>query len=130
MTKREKFDILLSHLENDFSSDTKIEGVPVSELIELINHELELLAKKNVSATGEKKMTATQKANETLKGDILDCMVDDTLYSIDQMIKTFPCCAELSTSKVTAMMTQLIKTKQVERISDKRKSYFRKVIAE
>jgi DNA-binding transcriptional regulator GbsR (MarR family) len=46
------------------------------------------------------------------------------------MIKTFPCCAELSTSKVTAMMTQLIKANLVVRTSDKRKSYFHKVIAE
>ena len=98
--------------------------------IAFIDHELDLLAKKNTSATGEKKLTATQQANEGLKVEILDCMVEGELYPIDQMIKTFPCCADLSTSKVSAMLTQLIKAEKVERISDKRKSYFRKVVAE
>ena len=119
MTKREKFEML-----------AKIPAVAENDmLMEFISHELDLLAKKNTSSTGEKKLTATQLANEGLKTEILDMMDADTLYSIDQMIKTFPCCAELSTSKVSAMLTQLIKTEKVERISDKRKAYFRKVVA-
>jgi hypothetical protein len=127
MTKREKFTILLCHLQDDFAPDTKIEGVPVEELIEFIDHELELLAKKNVSSTGEKKLTATQKANEGLKSDIYAHMAENPtrLFTIAELIKEVPACAELSTSKVTAMLTQLIKAKQVERISDKRKSYFK-----
>ena len=117
MTKREKFEMLATIpavAENDM-------------LMEFISHELDLLAKKNTSSTGEKKLTATQMANEGLKSEILDMMDMDTLYSIDQMIKTFPCCAELSTSKVSAMLTQLIKAEKVERVADKRKAYFRKV---
>lgn len=119
MTKREKFEMLANIpavAENDM-------------LMEFISHELDLLAKKNTSSTGEKKLTATQMANEGLKSEILDMMDMDTLYSIDQMIKTFPCCAELSTSKVSAMLTQLIKAEKVERVADKRKAYFRKVVA-
>ena len=119
MTKREKFEMLANSpavAENDM-------------LMEFISHELDLLAKKNTSSTGEKKLTATQMANEGLKSEILDMMDMDTLYSIDQMIKTFPCCAELSTSKVSAMLTQLIKAEKVERVADKRKAYFRKVVA-
>ena len=118
MTKREKFEMLANIpavAENDM-------------LMEFISHELDLLAKKNTSSTGEKKLTATQMANEGLKSEILDMMDMDTLYSIDQMIKTFPCCAELSTSKVSAMLTQLIKAEKVERVADKRKAYFRKVV--
>ena len=118
MTKREHFELIKSKYNLD------------AEDVAFIDHELELLAKKNMSASGEKKMTSTQKANESLKADILNCMDEGTQYGIDEMIKTFPCCAELSTSKVTAMMTQLIKAKLVERITDKRKSYFRKVVAE
>ena len=127
MTKREKFTILLCHLQNDFSPDTKIEGVPVEELIEFVDRELELLAKKNTSATGEKKLTATQVANEGLKSDIYAHMAEKPtrLFTISELIKEVPACAELSTSKVTAMLTQLIKANKVERISDKRKSYFK-----
>lgn len=118
MTKREMFEQIKSKYEL------------TADEVAFIDHELELLAKKNVSSTGEKKLTPTQKANESLKADILSCMDEGTQYGIDEMIKTFPCCAELSTSKVTAMMTQLIKANLVERITDKRKSYFRKVVAE
>lgn len=118
MTKRERFELIKSKYNLD------------AEDVAFIDHELELLAKKNVSSAGEKKLTPTQKANESLKADILNYMDEGTQYGIDEMIKTFPCCAELSTSKVTAMMTQLIKANLVERITDKRKSYFRKVVAE
>lgn len=118
MTKREMFEQIKSKYEL------------TADEVAFIDHELELLAKKNVSSTGEKKLTPTQKANESLKADILNCMDEGAQYGIDEMIKTFPCCAELSTSKVTAMMTQLIKANLVVRISDKRKSYFRKVVAE
>ena len=120
MTKREKFEML-----------SKIPAVAENEmLMEFIEHELELLAKKNVSATGEKKLTATQIANEGLKSEIFDHMATNPnrLFAISELIKEVPSCAELSTSKVSAMLTQLIKAEKVERISDKRKSYF-KVIA-
>ena len=120
MTKREKFEMLAN-----------IPAVAENEmLMEFIAHELELLAKKNVSATGEKKLTATQLANEGLKSEIFDHMATNPnrLFTISELIKEVPSCAELSTSKVSAMLTQLIKAEKVERISDKRKSYF-KVIA-
>ena len=117
MTKREKFEML-----------AKIPAVAENEmLIEFINHELELLDKKNVSSTGEKKLTATQVANEGLKSDIYAHMAEKPtrLFTIGELIKEVPACAELSTSKVTAMLTQLIKANKVERITDKRKSYFK-----
>ena len=120
ITKREKFEML-----------SKIPAVAENEmLMEFIAHELELLAKKNMSATGEKKLTATQMANEGLKAEIFEHMNTNPnrLFTIGELIKEVPSCAELSTSKVSAMLTQLIKAEKVERISDKRKSYF-KVIA-
>ena len=99
--------------------------------IAFIDHELELLAKKNVSSTGEKKLTATQVANEGLKAEIFDHMAENSnrLFTIGELIKEVPACAELSTSKVSAMLTQLIKAEKVERISDKRKSYFKVLVS-
>jgi hypothetical protein len=47
------------------------------------------------------------------------------LYSVSEMIKVFPCCAELSLPKVTALVTQLAKTDNVQRVEEKRKAYFR-----
>ena len=119
MTKRERFELIKSKYNLD------------AEDVAFIDHELELLAKKNVSSTGEKKLTATQVANEGLKSDIYAHMAEKPtrLFTIGELIKEVPACAELSTSKVTAMLTQLIKAKLVERITDKRKSYFKVISA-
>ena len=119
MTKRARFELIKSKYNLD------------AEDVAFIDHELELLAKKNTSATGEKKLTATQVANEGLKSDIYAHMAENhnRMFTIAELIKEVPACAELSTSKVTAMLTQLIKANKVERITDKRKSYFKVVSA-
>ena len=113
MTKRDHFNALLT-----------IPAVADNEgLTEFIKHELELLDRKN---SGEKKPTATQVANEALKADILACMEDGRLYTISEMIKEFPCCADLSTPKVSAVIRLLKDDGAVIRTEDKRKAYFHK----
>lgn len=115
VTKREKFEML-----------AKIEAVASNPMLaEFVEHELELLARKNASGTG--KQTATQKANEEIKVAILEEMAKEPnrLYSVSEMIKVFPCCAELSLPKVTALITQLAKADNVQRVEEKRKAYFR-----
>lgn len=87
-----------------------------------INHELELLAKKN---SAEKKPTAVQVANDGIKTDILDGMVKGTLYTITDLIKTIPALADLTNQRVSALVRQLIADGKVERIEEKRKAYFR-----
>lgn len=87
-----------------------------------INHELELLAKKN---SAEKKPTAVQVANDGIKTDILDGMVEGTLYTITDLIKTIPALADLTNQRVSALIRQLIADGKVERIEEKRKAYFR-----
>jgi hypothetical protein len=114
LTKRDHFNTLLSI--------SAVAENPV--LVEFINHELELLAKKN---TSEKKPTATQQANAKLMEDILDTMENNTLYTISDMIKNFPACEGLSTSKVSAVVRLLKDDGKVERIEDKRKAYFKRI---
>ena len=87
-----------------------------------INHELELLAKKN---SAEKKPTAVQVANDGIKTDILDGMEEGTLYTITDLIKTIPALADLTNQRVSALVRQLIADGKVERIEEKRKAYFR-----
>ncbi len=115
VTKRERFEQLLAipAIAND------------NGLKEFINHELELLAKKNASGTG--KLTAVQVANEGIKSEILECMADEPnrLFTISEMLKAFPCCAELSNQKVSALIKQLVADEKVEKVEEKRKSYFR-----
>ena len=94
-------------------------------LVKVMEHELELLAKKN--ASGEGKMTATQIANEGIKSEILECMGKEPnrLFTISEMQKVFPCCAELSNQRISALIRQLKEEGKVERIEEKRKAVFR-----
>ena len=92
-------------------------------LVEFIDHELELLAKKNSS---EKKPTAQQTANEGLKVAILNGMEDGRLYTITELLKEIPECADLTNQRVSAIIRQMLGT-SVERVEDKRKAYFRKI---
>ena len=111
MTKREMFELIRKELTDPMQ-------------IEFIDHELELLAKKN---SGERKLTTTQKENLTIKADILASMETDKLYTITDMMKEFACCEGLSNQKVSRLVTQMKEDNLVERIEDKRKVFFKKV---
>lgn len=112
VTKKERYTQLLAIAE--------VASNP--ELVEFINHEMDLLAKKN--ANGEHKKTATQLANEELKNSILDAMEDDEKYTVTQMLKNFDFLANFSSSKVNALVTQLRNENRVERIVEGRVAYF------
>jgi predicted RNA-binding protein (virulence factor B family) len=111
ITKRDRFNALLN-----------IPAVQADQgLVDFINHELELLARKN---SAEKKPTAAQVANDGIKAAILDGMETDRLYTITELQKSIPACAELSNQKVSALVRQLKDEGAVVKTEDKRKSYF------
>ena len=113
ITKRERFESLLNMAE--------VQADP--GMVEFINHELELLARKNSS---EKKPTAQQVANEALKNAIVAGMTPDRLYLVSEIIKEIPECNGLSTPKVSSLVNSM--PERVERIPDKRKTYFRVIV--
>ena len=78
--------------------------------------------------SAEKKPTAQQVANASVADAIVAAMVPGTLYTITDLIKQVPACADLTNQRVSAIVRGLIGTK-VERVEEKRKAYFR-VIAE
>ena len=93
-------------------------------LVEFINHELELLAKKNSGET--KKPTAQQLANQSIQKAILDFLEETgKAYTITELIKEVPECADLTNQKVSALVRQLKETDFIEKIEDKKKSYFK-----
>ena len=112
MTKREMFEMIKAN--HNLSADE----------IAFIDHELELLAKKN---SAEKKPTAVQVANEGIKADILNGMEIGKKYTITDLMKEIPACAELSNQRVSALVRQLVTDGAVERTEEKRKAYFSKV---
>jgi hypothetical protein len=91
--------------------------------VAFIDHELELLAKKN---SAEKKPTANQLANKSVADAIVAVMSaePERLFSITDLIKTVPECAELTNQKVSAIVRGLVGT-SVERVEEKRKAFFR-----
>ena len=109
MTKRDYFTAILE--KYPLTADEKA----------FVEHELELLAKKNAS---DRKPTAQQTANEGIKTAILDGMTSGRLYTVTEIQKEIPECAELSNQKVSALIRQLKDAGLVVKTEDKRKSYF------
>ena len=111
MTKMEKF--------------TMLADLPAvkenSVLSEFVAHEMELLTKKNV---GEKKPTAQQTANAGIQTAILEGLEAGEKYTITDIIKTIPECADLTNQRVSALVRQLVDSGKMVRIEDKRKAYF------
>lgn len=111
MTKREMFEQIKANYE-----------LTPAE-VAFIDHELELLAKKN---TSEKKPTAIQVANEGLKEVILNVLTENGgLMTITDIQKSAEELAELSNQKISALVRQLKDDGKVEKVEDKRKSYFK-----
>ena len=108
MTKRDYFNAIMS--KYPLTADEKA----------FVEHELELLEKKNSS---EKKPTAQQTANEGIKTAILEGMKPNRLYTITEIQKEIPECAELSNQRVSALMRQMVGN-EIVRTEDKRKAYF------
>lgn len=117
MTKRDYFNQLLAIAEVKANA----------ELEKFINHELELLAKKNASSSG--KLTPTQEINEKIKESIMECLMAEPnrMFTITEMLKEFECCADLSNQRLSALVRQLKDDGKVERIEEKRKAYFKAV---
>lgn len=109
MTKREMFEQIKSHLTDPAE-------------VAFVEHELELLAKKNAS---EKKPTAQQVVNEGLKRTILDVLTENGgLMTITDIQKSNAELAELSNQRISAIVRQMVGI-SVERVEDKRKAYFK-----
>lgn len=76
--------------------------------------------------SAEKKPTANQVANQAIVEGILAEMEVGTLYTITDMIKKLPSCADLTNQKVSALIKPLIGI-SIERVEEKRKAYFKRI---
>lgn len=121
ITKREKFIALRAEIENSGYSTDRISN---GDFLEFIDHEIELLERKNSS---DKKPTAQQMQNNFIKTAITETLEPNRLYTVTEIIKTVPECAELTNQRVSALLRQMILDGIVEKIEDKRKSYFKVV---
>lgn len=87
------------------------------------------VAKKNAGgANGEKKLTATQEANLVLKNDIYNTIIEDVKYTVTDLIKLVPSLNGLMSQKVTALANQMAASNLLEKVKEKNRSYFVKVL--
>ena len=97
-----------------------------ADLVAFCEHEMELLAKKNTK-DGEKKMTATQKANEAIKTMLYAEMENEKPYTITEMIKELDAVHDCSNQKVRSLVGQLMDSGLIIRTEEKGVAYFTKV---
>ena len=112
LTKKEKFAMLREIVIANGGNEM---------LVEFIDHEVELLTKKNA---GDKKPTANQVANESIKAEILAEMEFNKLYTCSDIVKTVGVCNGFTIQKVSPLMNQLAEAGKVIKTTDKRKTYF------
>jgi hypothetical protein len=94
------------------------------EITDKLNSMIAALDKK--SATGEKKPTATQIANEGYKALIVDYLTSiGKGATCADMIKEIPEFNDFSTSKVSALTKQLVDTKTIDKEMVKGRAYFK-----
>ena len=114
LTKRDHFNTLLQLPE--------VAANPT--LVEFINNELDLLARKNNS--DNKKPTEKDIANQGLKTAILEfATASGEQHTVTDFIKNVPACAGLSQQKISAMVRQMVEDGNLEKVIVKRVSYFR-----
>lgn len=97
-----------------------------ADMLNYVNHELELLDKKNASAT----KSAKQKENDNIKDVIIELFKKDITakYTIDEFRDKFATelneLGVVSNQKASALFTQLKRDNIIVRTEEKRKAYF------
>ncbi len=92
----------------------------VREKVEKMKAQFE---KKN---SAEKKPTEKQIANQGIQEAILEGMVEGQDYTITDLIKSVPACADLTNQRVSALVRQMLGI-SIERVEVKGKAYFHKI---
>ena len=116
LTKRDRYAQLLALNEVKANPD----------LVAFIEHEVELLARKN-TVNGEKALTPNQVQNENFKVIIAEYMASapDRLFTVTELNKEVDVLNDLSNQRISAILRQMVDAGKVEKVVDKRKSYFR-----
>ena len=93
-------------------------------LAEFIAHEVELLTKKN---SGDKKPTAQQEANATIKSATLAVMEanPNQMFTVSELMKKVDGLPEdMTNQRMSALVRQMVEAGLVKRTEVKRKAYF------
>lgn len=117
LTKREKFAMVREILEQADRVD----------LVEFVDHEVELLNRKTTSSG---KLTPKQEENEKIKNVIVEVLAQNgDGMTVTQLMKTEELGA-FSMNKLTSLVTQLKNENRVIRYLEKRTTYFKVMLEE
>ena len=113
LTKKQKFTMLMG-----------IDAVKENDVLrEFVEHELDLLEKKNASKST--KVTAKQEQNSAIGEQVVDFMSANTLYTMSELLKKVPGLPEdMSLPRLTRIVTDMVNDGRIVRTVDKRKAYF------
>lgn len=114
LTKKQKFAMLL-----------EIPAVSENSVLrEFVEHEVELLDKKN-AVKGERKPTEKQVQNANIGNSVVEFMAPNTYYTVSDLLKKVPNLPEdMSLPRMTHIVTALVNEGKVIRTVDKRKALF------
>lgn len=115
MTKKETINLLIDVL----MGNKEVEDVQM--FIDFLVNERELLERKSKNSG----QTQTQKENEKLKEKIVSTLTELGKYAtISEIQQANPELADLSNQKMSALLKQLVDTKTVDKVIEKKKAYF------
>ena len=110
MTKREMFNEILTVVADN------------AEMVEFINHEIELLNRKSSVV---RKPTKNQLENEGFKADIVDYLKDaDAPKTIKELQTAIPSLADLTNQRITHLLTDLVKAETLTKNYVKKTPYY------
>ena len=113
LTKKEKFAMI-----KEYIADNEM-------LMEFIDNEINLLTKKASSSAKSK----NQVENENIKEKIVELLSSTNMqYTITEFQNAFEEMKEYSNQKLSALFTQLVSENKVERLVDKKKTYFKALV--
>lgn len=115
LTKIDRYNVLLTFEEVKADPD----------MISFIEHEIELLQNKRTNPNGEKKLTAQQIANAKVAEMVKEYLAVNERATIGEMFKNIAGLPEeMTTQRLTAIVSAMVHTNEIERTMDKRVAYF------
>lgn len=116
LTKMNKFEMVMEIL-----GSVEVENKEI--LVEFVQHEMDLLAKKNAT-TGDRKMTKTQVENARLVAKIEELQADKVARTIADIQALDEELAELTNQKMSALLKKSVDTEKMVKFVEKKKTYF------
>ena len=116
LTKMNKFEMVMEILVNGEFDNKDL-------LIEFVQHEMDLLARKNSTGT-VRKPSKTKQENEKYVAMIEEILLDKTPRTISDIQAENEIFAEMTNQKMSALLKKLVDSQKVVKFVEKKKTYF------